>query len=34
MLIWTVIIIINLVLGIAGGGFSYSYGVNPTGVTP
>lgn len=34
MLIWTAIIILNVILGFAGGGFNYSYGVNPTGVTP
>jgi hypothetical protein len=34
MLAWTVLIIIYLILGFAGGGFNYSYGVNPTGVTP
>jgi hypothetical protein len=33
MLIWTAIIIINIILTILGGGFSYSYGVNPAGVT-
>ena len=34
MLAWTVLIILYLILGFAGGGFNYSYGVNPTGVTP
>lgn len=34
MLIWTVLLIAYLVLGFAGGGFNYSYGVNPAGVTP
>jgi hypothetical protein len=34
MLIWTVLIIAYIILGYLSGGFSYSYGVNPGGVTP
>ena len=34
MLIWTLLIIVYLILGFTTGGFNYSYGVNPTGVTP
>ena len=30
MLIWTVLILLNIVLAVAGGGFSYSYGVSTT----
>ena len=34
MIIWTVLIILYFILAAAFGGFNYSYGVNPTGVTP
>jgi len=34
MLIWTVLIIAYVILGYLSGGFNYSYGVNPAGVTP
>ena len=34
MIIWTVVIIACITVGILGGGFSYSYGINPAGVTP
>jgi hypothetical protein len=34
MLIWTAAIIISIVLNILAGGMAFSYGVNPTGVTP
>jgi hypothetical protein len=34
MLIWTAAIIISVVLNILAGGMAFSYGVNPTGVTP
>jgi len=34
MMIWTALIILNIILTVLGGGFSYSYGVNPGGVTP
>ena len=34
MLIWTVLIIAYLILGYLSGGFNYSYGVTPAGVTP
>lgn len=29
MLIWTVLILLNIVLGVAGGGFSYRLGTTP-----
>jgi len=29
MLIWTILIILNIVLGVAGGGFSYKLGTTP-----
>ncbi len=34
MLIWTALIVLNIILSVTTGGFSYSYGVNPGGVTP
>jgi hypothetical protein len=34
MIAWTVLIILYVILAAMFGGFNYSYGVNPTGVTP
>ena len=34
MIIWTLLIIAYVILASLSGGFNYSYGVNPAGVTP
>ena len=34
MIIWTICIILNIVLSLAGGGMAAMSGMNPTGVTP
>lgn len=34
MLAWTVILVLYIILAAMFGGFNYSYGVNPAGVTP
>lgn len=34
MIIWTICIILNVVLSLAGGGMAAYSGMNPTGVTP